>query len=397
MSPLDWFKKESPILSLQSLGGGAAGGLVSGGSPIIEATGGTKTTPGDGYIYHIFTSSGTFSVTNAGAGPDAVMSVCVVGGGGGGSRDMGGGGGAGGFRIEDMDMSGGGVGDYSVSIASGGPGAPSGSGGPPTAPAPQENAVMGLPGGSSSFAPGGSPLYCVAGGGGGGGGGTQGLQPANPNLTDGRPGTPYPYPTASSPVPLETAYPGSAGGCKLTSNAESAGQPGAGPQFNSYPGRRGNGPAGGGGGGGAGGGGPISSNNPNGGAGKQLPWALPTWGWGEGNDSGRTANAPTSNGNPTSGPQGPSGELPWGYGWFAGGGGGGERGDNCGARGTAEAGGGRGSCPTTPSYEGSPTSGSDGLAAWGAFNTGSGGGGSGAPGKAGGTGGPGCVMIRYKA
>jgi len=387
-------RKERPLLSMQSMGGGAAGGLVSGGSPLIEASGGTKTTPGDGYIYHIFTASGTFAVDNAGAGPDAIMNVCVVGAGGGGARDRGGGGGAGGFRIEDIDLSSGGSGNYTISIGNGGPSAPSANQGPPTAPAPQENSVMGLPGGTSAFAPGSSPLYCVAGGGGGGGGGSSGLYPGYPDRTDGRPGEPYPYPTASSPVPITTAYPGSAGGCKLSSNAESAGKAGAGPQFNSYPGRRGSGPAAGGGGGGAGGGGPVSSNNQNGGAGKQLPWALPTWGWGENNNSGKSGAAPTSP-DPTR-PAGPTGELPWGTGWFCGGGGGGENGDSCPSRGQAYAGGGRGSCPTTPSYEGSPTSGSDGLAAWGATNTGSGGGGSGDS-KEAGRGGPGCVMIRYKA
>ena len=64
MSPLDWFKKEKPMLSMQSMGGGAAGLMISGGPPAIDATGGTKTESG-GYFYHIFTSSGAFVVNNA--------------------------------------------------------------------------------------------------------------------------------------------------------------------------------------------------------------------------------------------------------------------------------------------------------------------------------------------
>ena len=31
MSPLDWFKKQKPLQSMQSLGGGAVGGAMAGG------------------------------------------------------------------------------------------------------------------------------------------------------------------------------------------------------------------------------------------------------------------------------------------------------------------------------------------------------------------------------
>ena len=68
---------------------------TSGGSPEVpgppggfEATGGTKTTPGDGYIYHIFTSSGALAIS----GPAKAIEFVVVGGGGGGGWDRGGGG-----------------------------------------------------------------------------------------------------------------------------------------------------------------------------------------------------------------------------------------------------------------------------------------------------------------
>ena len=73
-----WFKKEKPFLSLQSMGGGAAGLMISAGTPEpIEATGGTKSTPGDGYIYHVFTSSGSLSVTQ---GKGSEYNFLVVGG-----------------------------------------------------------------------------------------------------------------------------------------------------------------------------------------------------------------------------------------------------------------------------------------------------------------------------
>ena len=64
----------------------------------ITATGGTKATPGDGYVYHLFSPAdpGNFVIT---AG-EATMDVLIVGGGAGGGYDRGGGGGAGAFRPE---------------------------------------------------------------------------------------------------------------------------------------------------------------------------------------------------------------------------------------------------------------------------------------------------------
>jgi len=65
----------------------------------VAATGGTVYTSGD-YKYHKFTSSSTFTVTNAGnaAGSNTVEYLIVAGGGGGGRGYDGGGGGAGGYR-----------------------------------------------------------------------------------------------------------------------------------------------------------------------------------------------------------------------------------------------------------------------------------------------------------
>lgn len=50
--------------------------------------------PGNGYLYHVFTTPGTFIVTGSGV----CEYVVVGGGGGGGNEDAGGGGGAGAFR-----------------------------------------------------------------------------------------------------------------------------------------------------------------------------------------------------------------------------------------------------------------------------------------------------------
>ena len=54
--------------------GGAAGG---GGGGALSATGGTEYTPGNGYKYHVFTTSGAFVVSGSGN-----VEVLLVGGGG---------------------------------------------------------------------------------------------------------------------------------------------------------------------------------------------------------------------------------------------------------------------------------------------------------------------------
>lgn len=64
--------------------GRSAAGGASAGTP-VSATGGTKTTPGDGYAYHVFDypNSDTFDVS-AGSGPLGVVEVAASGGGGAG-------------------------------------------------------------------------------------------------------------------------------------------------------------------------------------------------------------------------------------------------------------------------------------------------------------------------
>ena len=47
--------------------------------PAIGASGGTKTSPGDGYTYHLFTSPGPLNVTSGAGNP---WSYVIVGGGG---------------------------------------------------------------------------------------------------------------------------------------------------------------------------------------------------------------------------------------------------------------------------------------------------------------------------
>jgi len=170
MSPLDWFKKQKPMLSMQSLGGGAAGYMISGAPPAIDASGGTKTTPGDGYVYHEFLGGATFAVASAGKGSDGVIDVCVVGGGGGGSLDNGGGGGAGGFRITTVDIASYGDGNYPVSVGGGGAGQPS-TGPSPTRPPASDGdpSSFNIP---ASISP--SPISITCGGGGGAG-------PVSPN------------------------------------------------------------------------------------------------------------------------------------------------------------------------------------------------------------------------
>ena len=93
-------------ISQQSVGRGryARGG---GGGAGITATGGVisdyTTPPGAVYRAHIFTSSGTFSVSSIGGYGSNVEYLVVAGGGGGGggggsNTSQGGGGGAGGYR-----------------------------------------------------------------------------------------------------------------------------------------------------------------------------------------------------------------------------------------------------------------------------------------------------------
>lgn len=153
----------------------------------FAATGGTITTPGDGFTYHTFTGGGTFTVTS-GSQPAGV--VLVVAGGGGGAWASGnsqfGGGGAGGVvyttSVPFSPTGGNGSGAYTVTIGGGGAGTPT---------AGPNNG--GSPGTDSSF----TGLTTAIGGGGGGdfningkpGGSGGGWYYSNPNSQPGA-GTP---------------------------------------------------------------------------------------------------------------------------------------------------------------------------------------------------------------
>lgn len=90
-----WFRKESPLLSMIGLGGGAGGKLTAGSAgQFMEASGGSESTSGD-YKIHTFTASGNFVVTTAPT-DGYTVEYLIIAGGGGGANNRGGGGGAGG-------------------------------------------------------------------------------------------------------------------------------------------------------------------------------------------------------------------------------------------------------------------------------------------------------------
>jgi hypothetical protein len=140
----------------------------------VAATGGTITTDGD-FKVHVFDSSGTFTVTNAGnaAGSNTVDYLVVAGGGGGGASEGpngagggAGGGGAGGYRTNFPSPATGGLTvsaqAYPITVGGGASGG---------TPAPSNRGNPGSRGSNSVFS-----TITSTGGGGGGGDGT-----ANPN------------------------------------------------------------------------------------------------------------------------------------------------------------------------------------------------------------------------
>jgi len=158
----------------------------------LTATGGTTTTPGNGYKYHFFTSPGTFTVSARGNLGGTIDYVLIAGGGGGGFDD-GGGGGAGGY-IENLSHITD-VGSYPITIGSGG-----GGGGPSSKDGNQGGNSTGFSqtavgGGEGAGAPPGSNY---AGGNGGSGGGIR----VNPNGL-GNPGDAQGY-----PGPNQQGFPG---------------------------------------------------------------------------------------------------------------------------------------------------------------------------------------------
>ena len=162
---------------------GAGTGLSASGGIISDYT----EPNGDVYRAHVFTTTGTFEVTELGSGFPTSTSVeylVIAGGGGGGAEgnQRGGGGGAGGYRTNVPAPIGpgnhtttapfavtAGPTSYTVTIGGGGIG---GSGG------------QGADGSDSQFGPPSLPARIISNGGGGGGQGSQDSPPAN----EGRPG-----------------------------------------------------------------------------------------------------------------------------------------------------------------------------------------------------------------
>lgn len=120
----------------------------------ITATGGNEIKTVGSYKYHIFTASGTFTVTN---GVGLTFEVMSVGGGAGGGNNNAGGGGAG--EIDLFTTVTAAASGYTVTIGAKGTGA-------------STLNARGGGGGTSSFALGGTTYTSSLGGGGGGGDGT---------------------------------------------------------------------------------------------------------------------------------------------------------------------------------------------------------------------------------
>ena len=306
----------------------------------FSATGGLESTPGNGYKYHTFLSSGSFVVSGT-THPTGMEVLVVAGGGGGGACGAAGngGGGAGGLRVQ------------------GGPAVagPTGSHGPATPltiPVGSttitvgEGGAAGVNGGNSSI---GSLLVGTGGGSGGGEGGSPFV--GSPGGSSG----------GASNVESSTPTNGNAGGFSPFPEGNNGGRA-TGATSNE-------GGGGGGGAGGNGGGATSEGTGGDGGAGLQLP----------------AFNAPLL--HPNASPLAPL------SGFYAGGGGGGTIRASDG-RGEGGSGGGGEGSNTNPTITGLSETGSNG-----ATNSGGGGGGGAIDGRpaipASYSGGDGIVVIRY--
>ena len=236
------------------------------------ATGGVVNDYSDGgtvYRTHVFTSSGTFAVTELGTFDSSVDYLIVGGGGGGGGNYESGGGGAGGYRATTPEGPGGpspsaesaytiATGNYTVTVGAGGQ---SGEG---ITSAPTTRG-KGVDGGQSAFFPAPvsypHPTYIRSEGGGGGGAyspdTTPSSVPGNPGGSGGgagnqSPGTGGPFPGGTgsrqtgttSPVPTQ-GYPGGTRGNQAHnpyyngSGGGGAGEAGQGNDDNSFAKSRG--------------------------------------------------------------------------------------------------------------------------------------------------------------
>jgi len=350
MAPI--LSRLADIYGLTFSSAGAAGGGASG----LTATGGIISdyeVSGTYYRAHIFTSSGTFDVTELGSFGNTVEYVVVAGGGSGSTQDGYGGGGAGGYRSSVIGESSGGgnsaesvlpvsVSSYPVQIGAG-----ARSAGPP--------AAIGFKGSNTVFgsitAEGGGygAGQATGAGGAGGSGGGSGDYPRG-----GRPG-----PATNYPGPTAQGFPGGQGASDQATFTAGGGGGGAGGSGETFP----NGPN------------PSASIGPNGGNGGNGVRTLIA---GPG-PTGAGAIGTPGPGSPGGNGGGTSGVVNGG--WLAGGGAGFRNS-------TLEPGvGGAGGGGFTGN--GSPPYGKDGVASTG------GGGASSYPGASG-AGGSGIVVVRYQ-
>ena len=193
----------APIFTGLKLGFGAAGGVIG------KATGGNVSAlaPGNGYIYHTFTSPGTFT-----ASISLTVEVLVVAGGGGGGGspggNSGGGGGAGGLVIHPgMAIN---SGSYPVSVGDGGNPGP----GPFSGTVGTQSVFNGL----TALGGGAGGGYQFPGGNGGSGGGGGGY--GDPYGSSPVPGSQPTQPQSAPPGYLQY---GTAGGTSSPGNPGSAG------------------------------------------------------------------------------------------------------------------------------------------------------------------------------
>lgn len=240
----------------------------------LNITGGTITTPGDGYRYHTFTSPGTLDLNSYGA--SVSIDYLLVAGGGGSSGDFSdgggsGGSGAGGYLSGSAPL---GVGSYPVVVGTGGIGGRNA----PTAYDPTGTYQAGQNGNNSTF----NSLTAVGGGKGAGAG----------------------------PIGAAGAG-GSGGGGNRISSGAGAGEQYPGPAQQGFPGGAGGLPERGGGGGGAGGAGASSGpgvSPQSGGPGLSWPGNGVTYAGGGGGGgfgtSGVGIGTPGSGGGGAGGPGG---------------------------------------------------------------------------------------------
>ena len=137
------------------------------------ATGGTVVDAGDGYVYHIFISDGTFTVTSPPTIINSVEYLIVAGGGGAGPQTIGGGGGGGGGYVFGSIGVSNTPGAYPIVIGAGGPSTP-GAPGTPRNGSPSTAFGLTAAGGGGGASYSGSPAVGGVGGSGGSGGGGQG-------------------------------------------------------------------------------------------------------------------------------------------------------------------------------------------------------------------------------